>query len=135
MLPLARCSGQRNGESADPEQPPAYTYYYAWSDFDVLSPGSWLVFLIFAWPVALLLFELISRRPASFIWLRATQILLTVVSMYVLYLRTFLYELWYGGYIAYAAFSIYVLASLGELVLLVRMRFRNRLSPPDARHP
>jgi len=135
VLPLARCSRQPNGESTNQGQEQSvYTYYYAWSDFDVHSPGSWLAGMIFAWPVGLLLFELISRRPASFIWLRAAQIILSVVSMYVLYLRTFLYELWYGGYIAYAAFSIYLLASLGELVLVVRTRFRNRQSPPDARH-
>jgi len=135
VLPLARCSGQhsRPGESADSGQgPPAYTYYYAWSDFDPLSPGSWLVVMIFVWPVALVLYEVISRRPAS-IWLRTTQVLLFTGSLYVLYIRTFLYELWYGGYIAYAALSACLLASIAELVLIVRSRFRERLSPPGSR--
>jgi hypothetical protein len=93
------------------------------------------VLLIFAWPVALVLYELISGRPASFIWLRATQALLFAGSLYVLYVRTFLYELWYGGYIAYVALSACLLASLSELVLLVRLRFRERLSPPGSRPP
>jgi hypothetical protein len=132
VLPLSRCSGQRSGEPADPGQgPSAYTYYYAWSDFDPLSPGSWLILAIFAWPVGLVLYEVISRRPAS-IWLAAVQVLLFAGSLYVLYIRTFLYELWYGGYIAYAALSVCLFASLGELVLAVRMRFSSPLSPPGS---
>jgi hypothetical protein len=135
VLPLARCSGQRNGESADPGQgSPAYTYYYAWSDFDPLSPGSWLVLAIFAWPAALVLYEVISRRPGS-IWLRAAQALLFAGSIYILYIRTFLYELWYGGYLAYAGLLVCLLASFAELVVIVRMRFRERLSPPGSRPP
>jgi hypothetical protein len=133
VLPLARCSGQASGEPADPEQGPrAYTYYYAWSDFDPLSPGSWLVLAIFAWPAALVLYEVISRRPGS-IWLRAAQVLLFAGSIYVLHIRTFLYELWYGGYIAYIALSACLLASLAELVLMAGMRFREPLSPPGSR--
>jgi hypothetical protein len=135
VLPLSRCSEQRNGDSADHgEGSSAYTYYYAWSDFDPLSPGSWLILAIFAWPVALVLFEVVSRRPAS-IWLPAVQVLLFAGSLYVLYVRTFLYELWYGGYMAYAALSVCLLASLGELVLAVRMRVRSHLSPPGSTPP
>jgi hypothetical protein len=133
VFPLSRCSGQRNGNTADPGQgSSAYTYSYAWSDFDPLSPGSWLILAVFAWPVALVLFEVISRRPAS-IWLPALQALLFAGSLYVLYLRTFLYELWYGGYIAYAALSVCLLASVGELVLAVRMKLRSPVSRPGSR--
>ena len=132
MLPLARCSEQRNGQPADPGQgQSAYTYYYAWSDFDPLSPGSWLILAIFAWPVALMLYQVIIRRPAP-IWLAASQILLFAGSLYVLYVRTVLYELWYGGYLAYTALSASLLASLGELVMAVRMRLKSHVSPPGS---
>jgi hypothetical protein len=133
VLPLARCSGQRNGERADPGQgPSAYTYYYAWSDFDPLSPGSWLMLAIFAWPVALVVYQVITRRSTA-VWLPAMQVLLFAGSLYVLYVRTFLYELWYGGYIAYTALSVCLLTSLGELVLAVRTRLRSHLCPLGSR--
>lgn len=133
VLPLARCSGQRHGESAEPAQGSSgYTYYYAWSDFDPLSPGSWLMLAIFAWPVALVLYQAISRRPAS-VWLPSAQVCLSAGSLYVLYIRTFLYELWYGGYVAYAGLSVCLLTSLGELVLAVRTRFMSHLCPPGPR--
>jgi hypothetical protein len=132
VLPLARCSGQRHGERADPGPGASgYTYYYAWSSFDPLSPGSWLILAIFAWPVALVLYQAVSRRPAS-VWLPSVQVLLFAGSLYVLYIRTFLYELWYGGYIAYTALSVCLLASVGELVLAVRTRLRSHLSPPGS---
>lgn len=135
VLPLSRCSGQHSGNSAgQASEPSAYTYHYAWSDFDPLSLGSWLIMLVFAWPLALLLYERIARRPSTSAWLRGAQVLLSAGSIYLIYLRTFLDELWYGGYLAYTALSACLLASLVECVLSVRMKMKEGRARPEGQY-
>jgi hypothetical protein len=137
FLPISRCAVQNEtypssaqpAESLIEKAPAAYRYNYAWTDFHPTALSSWLMILIFIWPLPFLVLDRISSRLSHKIWPGILQILLAAGSIYYLYLCTFLYELWYGGYIAYSALSLYLLVSIIELILNLRLRFRQ--SPSD----
>lgn len=125
LFPLARCSQQ--DPRAPKVDPPAYTYYYAWSDFDAGSVWSWAILLAFFWPVPILLFERLrgSARPpgAAFLLLQA---LLALLAGYAVFRETVLKELWIGGYLAYTGLGLYLLASLVLPVERLARRLKER---------
>jgi hypothetical protein len=123
FLPLSRCSEQRSAEQTDVVQAGAenaaasqtYRYYYAWTDFDVLSPASWLVFVAFLWPLPFLACEIAAKKREARIWWSAAQLLLAGGAITLIYYRTFLNELWVGGYLAYFSLGGYSLALVAEI--------------------
>jgi hypothetical protein len=120
FLPLSRCAHQ-----ADPADSPGaasrYTYTWAWTDFDAGSAGSWLIFLAFLWPVPFVIREMLPgrRSPA---WLSAVQLLPAAGAILLVYYRTFLDELWVGGYLAYVAVGCYAAALLVEIAVAIGQR-------------
>jgi hypothetical protein len=134
FLPLSRCSDSSSAakpsprvdaaetaEAAQPGQPPAparaYRYFYAWTDFKVDSAGSWLIFLVFLWPLPFLAFEWTRRGGPVPLWVQAVQLPLAAGAGAILYYRTFLDELWVGGYLGYAALGCFAAAVLAEIVV------------------
>ena len=136
FFPLSRCAVQQPLEDEPAQETPKeYTYTYAWTDFNPATASSWLALLIFVWPLAFLASDVFSRRQ-RFPFIRcAGQILLAGASICMLYLRTFLDELWYGGYLAYSALGIYLLACLVELAWRIRERVRSRKMGPQGLEP
>ncbi len=128
FLPLSRCATRADSG-------PAYTYYYAWSHFRAGDLGSWLLILLFLWPLGFLLAELLSGRENKTLWLPLARSLLAAGSIFYLYLSTFLYELWFGGYLAYLALGLYLLASIVELFAFVAARRGSRLRRPSIPAP
>ena len=152
FLPLSRCSDQTGvgtpeagaADAAGPVQAPvqaqapgsaaSYTYYYAWTDFDASEPWSWLIFVVFLWPLPFLAREILARGRAVPVWMSAIQIPLGAGSITLVYYRTFLNELWIGGYLAYIGLGAYSLALAAEIVLgiLRKARLRPAVRPPAA---
>jgi hypothetical protein len=144
FLPLSRCSEQTGGSAPDaaaadaakPAQEPStaasYKYYYAWTDFDASEPWSWLIFVAFLWPLPFLAHELLARGRAVPVWVNAIQIPLGAGSITLVYYRTFLHELWIGGYLAYIALGAFSLALAVEIILGILRQARSR---PAARPP
>ena len=159
FLPLSRCSEQTGGgtpeagaaDAAGPAQTQeqaqtqaqapkiaaSYKYYYAWTDFDASEPWSWLIFVVFLWPLPFLAHELLTRGRAVPPWVSAIQLPLGAGSITLMYYRTFLHELWIGGYLAYIGLGAYLLALAAEIVLGILRQARPRPSarPPSARPP
>jgi hypothetical protein len=125
FLPLSRCATRADSG-------PTYRYYYAWSHFRVGDIGSWLLILLFLWPLGFLLAELLSRRENKTFWLPLARTLLAAGSIFYLYLNTFLFELWYGGYLAYLALGLYLPASIVELFAIIAARRRSMLRRPSS---
>jgi hypothetical protein len=153
FLPLSRCSDStaaakpvlpaetagaaltaETAETAQAGQPPAqpatYKYFYAWTDFKVDSAGSWLIFLVFLWPLPFLAHEWTRRGKPVPLWVLAAQLPLAAGAVTLLYYRTFLEELWVGGYLAYAALGSLAAALLAEIAL--RAAHWARTSPGHA---
>jgi len=141
FLPLSRCSDSSSAakpsprveapetaEAAQPGQPPAparaYKYFYAWTNFKAGSAGSWLIFLVFLWPLPFLAFEWTRRGGPLPLWVPAVQLPLAVGAATLLYYRTFLDELWVGGYLAYIALGSFAAALLAEIALRAARRAR-----------
>jgi hypothetical protein len=136
VLPLSRCSHQVDASNAPDASDGSgssrlstTTYSYAWSDFDAGSPGSWLIFLAFLWPIPFVIREALPgrRSPA---WLLAVQLLPAAGAALLVFYRTFLDELWVGGYLAYIALGCYaatLLAGIG--VAIARKAPRKRSGP------
>jgi len=153
FLPLSRCSDQTGvgtpeagaADAAGPVQAPvqapgsaaSYTYYYAWTDFDASEPWSWLIFVVFLWPLPFLAHELLARGRAVPPWLSAIQLPLGAGSITLVYYRTFLHELWIGGYLAYIGLGAFSLALAVEIILGILRQARSRPAarPPVVRPP
>ena len=128
FLPLSRCSHSRD-DAADPGAPRQYTYSYAWTDFDASSAGSWLIFLAFLWPVAFVARELAPARQTP-AWLAAVQLALAAGAALLIYYRTFLDELWVGGYLAYIALGCYSAALVVEIGVRIAHKLALKKSGP-----
>jgi hypothetical protein len=146
FLPLSRCSEQPTGNtpggdaeagsaapsagpSETPTTPTTYRYYYAWTDFRVSEISSWLLFLAFLWPLPFLAHEALARGKAARIWVSAAQLPLGAGAITLIYYRTFLHQLWVGGYLAYIALGAYLLALSAEVVLVIITIRRSRAAP------
>ena len=142
FLPLSRCSEQTGGsaplpagaaDAAGPAQTPgsaaSYKYYYAWTNFDASEPWSWLIFVVFLWPLPFLAWEVLAKGRPVLLWVSAIQIPLGAGSITLVYYRTFLHELWIGGYLAYIGLGAYVLALAAEIVLGLLRKARSRPLP------
>jgi hypothetical protein len=138
FLPLSRCSEQPPGDTpgggvaaggAAPSAPTTYRYYYAWTDFKVSEISSWLLFLAFLWPLPFLAHEALARGKAARIWVSAVQLPLGAGAITLIYYRTFLHQLWVGGYLAYIALGAYSLSLAAEIVLGIIMKRRPRAVP------
>lgn len=133
VLPLSRCAQesppeaglQAGAKALAPERPKVYHYYYAWADLEVGQPAGWLFLLVFFWPAAFLAFERFGRDGTAKRALLGLEPLLALGSGYWLYLRTFLRELWIGGYLAYLGFGLLLVAS--GIHFAGYLRGRNRL--------
>ena len=128
FLPLSRCSHSRD-DAVDPGAPRQYTYSYAWTDFDASSAGSWLIFLAFLWPVAFVARELAPARQTP-AWLAAVQLALAAGAALLIYYRTFLDELWVGGYLAYIALGCYSAALIVEIGVRIAHKLARKKSGP-----
>jgi hypothetical protein len=130
LLPLSRCAreaplietadGAVRAAPATPGQPKVYSYYYAWTDLHPTQPWGWLFLLVFFWPAAFLAHERFGRSDRAkrvFLWMEPP---LALASGYAVYMRTFLRELWVGGYLAYIGLVLILLASVGQLWARVR---------------
>lgn len=146
FFPLSRCQDSSTvrydvNAPADQQPPPPpgevkYNYHYAWSSFDANEPGDYLALLVFLWPIPVLLLELFARRRWLLLTLLWLQPLLCLGAGYVLYMRTFLEQLWTGGYMAFAALAAYLFASLYALTReLILVRRRRRGAPATAKPP
>lgn len=124
FLPLSRCS--QGSDAAQSAQPATYTYFYAWTDFQAGSAGSWLIFLAFLWPIPFLAHEWARKDRQAPIWLPAAQLPLAAGAILLVYYRTFLNELWIGGYLAYIALGCFTLALLTEIGIRVGDALRAR---------
>jgi hypothetical protein len=122
FLPLSRCSEQPSEE--EPSAPTTYRYYYAWTDFRAAEISSWLLFLAFLWPLPFLAYEAFARGTVARIWLSAIQLPLGAGAITLIYYRTFLHQLWVGGYLAYIALGAYLLALAAEIVLAILRKAR-----------
>ncbi len=127
FLPLSRCSEQPTDGAA--AAPTTYKYYYAWTDFDASEPWSWLIFVAFLWPLPFLAREAFARGKAVPVWVKAIQIPFGAGSITLVYYRTFLHQLWVGGYLAYIALGAYLLALAAEVVLVIITKRRSRAAP------
>lgn len=125
FLPLSRCSDS----SSAPH--PTYRYFYAWTDFEADSAGSWLIFLVFLWPLPFLAHECTRRGRPVPLWVQAVQLPLAAGAVTLLYYRTFLDELWVGGYLAYAGLGSLAAALLAEIALTIARRARASHMPAD----
>jgi len=87
-----------------PQHPKTYRYYYAWSDLEgtqpglALSPGLLLALGFLAYER----FGVSVQAKRVLGWLEPA---LALACGYWIYLRTFLRELWIGGYLAFLGFS------------------------------
>jgi hypothetical protein len=152
FLPLSRCSEQPTGNtpggdaeaggdaaagaaapnagpSERPTTPTAYRYYYAWTSFSAAEPWSWLIFVAFLWPLPFLAHEALARGKAARVWVSAAQLPLGAGAITLIYYRTFLHQLWVGGYLAYIALGAYLLALSAEVVLVIITKRRSRAAP------
>ena len=128
VLPLSRCAetpppkgaGTPQAAQQRADSPKTYRYYYAWTDIESSQPWGWLFLLVFFWPLAFFGYEHFGRSAGAKRALLWVQPALALGSGYWLYLRTFLRELWFGGYIAYIALALILLASVVQLVGLFR---------------
>jgi hypothetical protein len=123
FLPLSRCSRQADGSagtdgSEGAAVPHDYRYSYAWTDFNPRNAGSWLIFLAFLWPVPFVAREMDPRRRSP-AWLSAVQLLPAAGAGLLVHYRTFLEELWVGGYLAYIALGCYSAALLVEIAAAI----------------
>lgn len=143
FFPLSRCQDASTvhydvNAPPDRQPPPApgqvkYNYHYAWSDFDADEPGDYLALLVFLWPIPVLLIELFARKRWLYLTLLWLQPFLCLGAGYFLYLRTFLEQLWTGGYMAFVALAAYLFASLYALtreLVLIRRRRTQAPEPP-----
>ena len=134
FLPLSRCSKQDGGaaDQASPVPSQTYRYFYAWTDFQAGSVGSWLIFLAFLWPIPFLAHEWTRRdRPAP-MWLSAAQLPLAAGAITLVYSRTFLNQLWVGGYLAYIALGSYAAVLIAEIgIRIVRAAGTPRTAPGE----
>jgi len=134
LLPLSRCAqeaplkGDGAFRAAPPaaDQPKAYRYYYSWTDLDSTQPWGWFFLLVFFWPAVFLAYERFGRGDGAkrvILWMEPA---LALACGYWLYLRTFLRELWVGGYMAYLGFALILVASVGQIWAQVRSRMKGR---------
>lgn len=124
FLPLSRCSEQPPEQ--EPDAPTTYRYYYAWTDFRAAEIGSWLIFLAFLWPLPFLVVEARERARVARTWSSAVQLPLGAGAIALIYYRTFLDQLWVGGYLAYIALGAYSLALTAELIVAIVVKRRSR---------
>jgi hypothetical protein len=128
LLPLSRCAqeappkvaGPSQAAPSAPDHPKTYRYYYAWTDLHSTQPWGWLFLLVFFWPAAFLAHERFGRSDGAknvLLWMEPP---LALASGYAIYLRTFLRELWVGGYLAYVGLALILVASVGQLWVRVR---------------
>jgi hypothetical protein len=89
---------------------------------------------VFLWPLPFLACEILARSRAVPLWVSAIQIPLGAGSITLVYYRTFLHELWIGGYLAYIGLGASLLALATEIVLgiLRKARLRPAARPPRA---
>jgi hypothetical protein len=134
FVPLSRCAqaapplspGVAPGPVARPDAPETYRYYYAWTDLDRDPPWAWLFLGVFFWPPLLLGIHRFGKSATLKRALLWTEPLLALGSGYWLYLRTFLREIWIGGYLAYAGLILLLAASVTHAVSALRARRRDR---------
>ncbi len=124
-LPLSRCSSDSDSNSSV-ESSKNYTYEYAWSDFNYMDISSWLILIVFFWPIPFVILEIVSKKEYCGILILSIEIILALGSIYMIYLRTFLDELWYGGYLSYASLAIILIVTAIELIRSIRHTARHR---------
>jgi hypothetical protein len=134
LLPISRCAQEapRRGDgafraaAAAPGSPKVFRYYYAWTDIQSTQPWGWLFLLVFFWPAAFLAHERFGRSEAAkrvLLWMEPA---LAVACGYWLYLRTFLRDLWVGGYLAYLGLALILVASVAQIGAQARSRMKRR---------
>jgi TRAP-type uncharacterized transport system fused permease subunit len=122
VLPLSRCSTENlfNRANQSTLNEPSYRYNYAWSRFDVELIGTWLIIIAFIWPIPFLLYSNLSKNRQPKVWMLVVEIILAASSICMVYFYTFYEQLWYGGYIAYFSFGLYLIVCIIELIFMLR---------------
>jgi hypothetical protein len=91
------------------------TYGYSWSQFNVREAGSWMLLLVFFWPLIFVLIRLSMRQRRGRLLVRILEPLLAAGSAYVLHLQTlFTSGFAIGGLVAFWSLVCFGLASLAE---------------------
>ena len=97
-------------------------YNYPFQELDMDDPMSWLLLPAFFWPVAALAYR--KKKPQHIgLVLSIFELLLCLLTGWVIVGLTFFNRIEFGGYLAYAGAGIYFMAALAEMVRSVRARF------------
>jgi hypothetical protein len=139
MLPLSRCnrneiiddprtaSAEANGRQEKRAPDPANEDRYAYQRIsaDNLDESA-ATLAAFFWPVIFLLLSLKTLKFRGAIAANLGELLLSAASAYMVFGITFFGDLRYGGYLAYFSIAAYFLATLAQIFLRIRARFRLR---------
>ncbi len=111
-------------EKADETRQRFYTYPYKKVAID--DPMTWSILAAFFWPLAALKFR--EKAPnLSGLSLNTIELLLCLMTGWIMLNFTMLDRLEYGGYIAYGGLFIYAATSLADTVILTWKRARGAM--------
>ncbi|MHA1544733.1 MAG: hypothetical protein ACTSU8_06315, partial [Alphaproteobacteria bacterium] len=118
FLPLSRCAPvtltpNEDGElvAEAPEVETVYEYYYAYDNIGVEEPGSFLLLVVFFWPLAFLAFERKGRNTRAKTALMFLGPPLAAGTGYLIIFISIFNELYYGTYVALAGLAGYFIGS------------------------
>jgi hypothetical protein len=106
-------------EKADETRHRVYTYPYKRVSID--DPTTWSILAAFFWPLAALKFREKAPNRSGLI-LHTTELLLCLMTGWVMVEFSMMARLEYGGYIAYGGILIYATTSLADAAILIWKR-------------
>lgn len=98
-------------------------YKYPYKKVDIGDSMTWYILMAFFWPLVALKIRDEAPNPAGLIQ-NATEVLLCLMTGWIIYDLSFMSRLEYGGYIASGGALIYATMSLADAARLLWQRFR-----------
>ena len=137
FLPVASCtqsssenavSVQKTEEMEKADEMRHRVYKYPYKKVAIGDPMTWYILAAFFWPLVALKIREEAPNLVGLI-LNSTELMLCLITGWIIYDFSFMSRLEYGGYIAYGGASIYATTSLADAVRLIWKRIRGAL--PD----
>lgn len=141
FLPVASCtqssaekavSAEEAGEVEKVEEIRHRVYKYPYKEVTFSDPATWYVLAAFFWPLVALKIREEAPTHIGFI-LNVTELMLCLVTGWIIYDISFMSRLEFGGYIAYGGVLIYAATSLKEAVKLTWKRVGRALRRGETR--
>lgn len=126
FLPVASCTQSSLDKDVSADETRHLVYTYPYKEIAIDDPATWSILAAFFWPLVALKFR--EKAPnLSGLILNMTELLLCLMTGWIILDFSMLARLEYGGYIAYGGTSIYATTSLADTVILIWRRAKDAM--------